>query len=1374
MTFTIPLTFYNTACLDSNSAKISKQLDAIESTILSSKATTLKSWSGGNGSGIESGLVIGCEDGTLYMFRGCPEDDLPVERPVERQKRRVQHSAKRSRASSPLPNANPLSPTLAVAPRASVVLGVSTEQVQAPRNYVDFDDEPGRLKDILKGKNPRERERVSSDSASLVTISPAPSTIVEKGPERKGSGSPAKSLYSTADSSITRPQSPSSPTSLQGRSSDPTQLLSIQYHIIPTHSGRGNAVRAIEVIEDNTLVVSLQASGYIGVHSLADGSCQATAFAPDYCGNRNSRDIWTWCSLQPVVLDEAPALLVTAATDSNTSAATPDAEENSSEKSQTIVLKLAFTPNSLRIDKLAGWEIEGPAKGIGIYKEPDNSSTLYSINSQGHFLVHNIKIPSPSESTSPTPPPADTDTLSQISSLPLSRSFKAIVGRSPDTLPVHQTAAPNSITNAQLSIDDTLDMGSLISDSTLSGLSTRHANGKLYGIAWAHREMTVFQYHAYKLHVLLHTTAAEVEDVEWLDDETYALSYQERIDVYKLQRSNADSDRVVVEEHGASHHSPTLVRQIPTGGHDSSTFSPSRDLIITKLADSGHRQLVSFSVPLDSGEDKGAEKSRSTLLWQSSRRQQEKGAAIVQTSSVPLEFDVIVQGFSDGRLRQYSLEQMAFRNSQTSSSAVKQSEPPIAGSIVSLHIAHNPRTKERYVVGGADDGSILFWNINTFELCARWIVYSTPLVRVVEFQESAGPLRGCVLCISQAGTIAVIAVDGFQFLYLIPGSPSPLTRISLGDNNLVLIYGESIARLWDVQTKEFWRSMTVDKAEEMFKQGGWTSLDIASGISISVSQWNTVAPAVDGIDAAATLEFSLDKFVIDCISLTKTISTSRDEIKSVLQVLERLKYLLSIVVTLGLNNDVDSICTGKLKLRQSTVGVGLVSLAATTLYSVRRPQDAWTISENVSAARMLAIVFILRAMGLFEELSEAANSVVAFYTLSLPACVGPNYAPPSLEWLGKRWFTAATDLRQSIRTVFDATLAHINDQDAMKLAEKWQHHVPSLQPAAERESEVAALSLLICGCIATEKFTLLSVSALTNISTSLALYLHDENSNYRALAIELCSKGFHVWQHYVDTMEILRALFSLSTASRKDSISLQNIGAQARLAVLNIATQHTALFMSTLCLDVLNPPSLEHRRSVMQIIAFLIRKRRHILQPNLPRLMEAVVKSLDPNSNANREAVLDTATEIIGFVVKHFPSVDFHMNTQRLAVGTNEGAVVMYDLKTAIRLYVLEGHKKLLTACSFSPDGRRLVTLSLVEQAVLVWKVGSSFSSFFNPGAPPRQGHGGSEPFKTLNFHIGQEAEMTMEETLELIGFEWVADRSVKVKIRASVLTFST
>jgi hypothetical protein len=73
-------------------------------------------------------------------------------------------------------------------------------------------------------------------------------------------------------------------------------------------------------------------------------------------------------------------------------------------------------------------------------------------------------------------------------------------------------------------------------------------------------------------------------------------------------------------------------------------------------------------------------------------------------------------------------------------------------------------------------------------------------------------------------------------------------------------------------------------------------------------------------------------------------------------------------------------------------------------------------------------------------------------------------------------------------------------------------------------------------------------------------------------------------------MEILRSLFDLATNARKDSISVQNVGTQARLAVLSIASNNMPFFMGTLCLDILTPPTVEHRRSVMQILAFLIKK----------------------------------------------------------------------------------------------------------------------------------------------------------------------------------------
>lgn len=87
------------------------------------------------------------------------------------------------------------------------------------------------------------------------------------------------------------------------------------------------------------------------------------------------------------------------------------------------------------------------------------------------------------------------------------------------------------------------------------------------------------------------------------------------------------------------------------------------------------------------------------------------------------------------------------------------------------------------------------------------------------------------------------------------------------------------------------------------------------------------------------------------------------------------------------------------------------------------------------------------------------------------------------------------------------------------------------------------------------------------------------------------------------------------------------------------------------------------------------------------------------------------------------------------------------------------------------------------------------------PGAPPRQGHSGSEPYKSLGFNVGEEgmfslhflvhetrsydlydtdsgsfctAMMSIEDTLDAVRFEWAAERSVRLKIRGVTLTFST
>lgn len=75
--------------------------------------------------------------------------------------------------------------------------------------------------------------------------------------------------------------------------------------------------------------------------------------------------------------------------------------------------------------------------------------------------------------------------------------------------------------------------------------------------------------------------------------------------------------------------------------------------------------------------------------------------------------------------------------------------------------------------------------------------------------------------------------------------------------------------------------------------------------------------------SAASLSLDLERFIIDSIAVTKTISTSIDEVRKILSILDKLRLVLSTIITPGLNADVDSICYRNLGAFPSSAVAGL-------------------------------------------------------------------------------------------------------------------------------------------------------------------------------------------------------------------------------------------------------------------------------------------------------------------------------------------------------------------------------------------------------------------------------------------------------------------
>jgi hypothetical protein len=80
-------------------------------------------------------------------------------------------------------------------------------------------------------------------------------------------------------------------------------------------------------------------------------------------------------------------------------------------------------------------------------------------------------------------------------------------------------------------------------------------------------------------------------------------------------------------------------------------------------------------------------------------------------------------------------------------------------------------------------------------------------------------------------------------LYLVPGGPGRLERVCLGEDNLLLVYADDRARLWDVKTQEFWRSMTREKAEGLLEHGGWFEAYVLGALDTRLSPPTYFAPA---------------------------------------------------------------------------------------------------------------------------------------------------------------------------------------------------------------------------------------------------------------------------------------------------------------------------------------------------------------------------------------------------------------------------------------------------------------------------------------------------------------------------------------------------
>ncbi|KAG5639736.1 hypothetical protein H0H81_000016 [Sphagnurus paluster] len=360
----------------------------------------------------------------------------------------------------------------------------------------------------------------------------------------------------------------------------------------------------------------------------------------------------------------------------------------------------------------------------------------------------------------------ETSNITNLTSIPLPNPFKALTNQSAEQFPPGRSPKEPG----RVALDDERDLAEIIAGSVPLGFRARSVGGKLLGISWSEQQLTAFEYELGYIRILYTDPVTGIKDLQWTRDSSYTMLFENRAEVYVVQLVDHDND--AVKGSGTfgwrANVTSRLIQTIALREYDAVDICSALRILTTSLSSSGTRSITTF--------DTGEIINLPRIIWQSDQSIPKSTQKAEITSLLPLELDIIVQGYNDGRLRQSSMLNM-IGDSAKNSTSDKVSDLPLNGFVTALHLISNSSTKERLLVGGGDDGSVAFWTIDQFKLCARWILFTTCLSTVVPVLDThESPLRGCALCVSTDGTVAVIAIDGFQLYVFLNQLPCATTK----------------------------------------------------------------------------------------------------------------------------------------------------------------------------------------------------------------------------------------------------------------------------------------------------------------------------------------------------------------------------------------------------------------------------------------------------------------------------------------------------------------------------------------------------------------------------------------------------------------------
>ncbi|KAF9912668.1 hypothetical protein EC991_009404 [Linnemannia zychae] len=689
-----------------------------------------------------------------------------------------------------------------------------------------------------------------------------------------------------------------------------------------------------------------------------------------------------------------------------------------------------------------------------------------------------------------------------------------------------------------------------------------------------------------------------------------------------------------------------------------------------------------------------------------------------------------------------------------------------------------------FILTGGKDCSARIWNIESGTEVACFNNHSRPVTHFLQVPDDVNSrVKRSVISIAEDHSIAIISIEEMSCIYLFGGYEHALVSIQWRppEDYIVLWHADETAFVWQMQTGHLDRIVKGETARAIMADTRWNTCEISPRRpSSSKRAFDCMTVPLGVTDQAATKSSAVSSpepsvsarhrriFSGQSRSSTKVKTGATDE--PVLLSEAAQKCLRAAKLILG--------------------AYGNISILAPS--SRNGASDSWCVSPTMTASKLIGILSLSKMIATAQNLDVDMDTWSKGYCNVTQDSVGPKFCPPSLSFLAKYWQDPQVEIQEVTKVILLSAIGRMSKADIASLVKYWAAFLPAAALPDSCSSQYMARSAIILGIIGAETPEALPEKVRKLAALSLTILLNDDSRlSYKVASIDLLSQGFAAWQPFIRADAVLKTLFVMAM----DTQSVNSlVSRRARRAIAQIALVNPALFVTTLTQDILDSKRPHERTGLLKLISIFSRKNPAVLYNGIPRLAEAIVKSLDPTVPNMRDNLLPVGTSVLLDLVQSYPQLDFHIGSQKLAVGTAEGAIIVYDLQTATRWQILEGHTKTASAVSFSRDGKTIVSCSVKEGSVRFWQPNPGFfgmlmgggglwapKSSLSSGSGGPSGHQGGIPSlssqqssRSFDFAL-QDSIVTgsEEQLLNHIRLEWTGDRVAKLSIYDHIMSFN-